>query len=151
MNQTIKWETRRFDELSLAEMYSLLRLRAEVFIVEQNCVYQDIDNKDQKAIHLLGKHDNEIVAYARLFKPKDYFEEASIGRVVVKKENREKNMGKELMKEAIKGIEFYFGEKKITISAQLYLKNFYQSLGFIPTSEVYLEDDIPHIQMKKQE
>lgn len=150
MNESIKWKIKRFNELSHEELYLLLKLRSQVFVVEQNCVYQDVDNKDQKAIHLLGVFNDEIVAYARLFKSGDYFENASIGRVVVHPEYRDKKWGHELMQNAISGIEHYFGEKNITISAQEYLKKFYESHDFVQTSEMYLEDDIPHIQMKRE-
>lgn len=145
----VKWQIKRFNELSQLELYSLLQLRSEVFVVEQNCVYQDIDGKDEKAIHLLGETEGELVAYARLFKPKDYFEQASIGRVIVKPSRRDLKIGHELMDQAVKAIKTHFHETKITISAQLYLKKFYEAHGFVPTSEMYLEDDIPHIQMKK--
>lgn len=145
----LKWKIKRFEALSLNELYDLLQLRSEVFIVEQNCVYQDIDGKDSKALHLIGEEDGKIIAYARLFKPNDYFNEASIGRVVVKQICRENKIGHILMKEAIQAISSEFNETKITISAQLYLKKFYESHGFIQTSETYLEDEIPHIQMKR--
>ena len=146
----VTWEIKPFKALSTAELYSLLQLRAEVFIVVQNCVYQDIDGKDTKALHLLGKYDDKIVSYARLFKSGDYFENASIGRVVIGAGYRDKKWGHELMQQAIKGIETHFNENKITISAQLYLQKFYESHGFVQTSEMYLEDDIPHIQMKRE-
>jgi ElaA protein len=145
----IQWKIKTFETLSLHELYKLLQLRSEVFIVEQNCVYQDIDDKDSKAFHLIGEDDGQIIAYARLFKPKDYFEEASIGRVVVKLTYRDKKIGHILMREAIQAIHTHFDEGDITISAQLYLKRFYETHGFRQTSEMYLEDDIPHIQMKK--
>ncbi len=145
---TIKWKIKRFEALSLEELYSVLQLRSEVFVVEQNCVYQDIDYKDQKAIHLIGEIEGKIIAYARLFKPNDYFEQASIGRVIVKEDCRHLKLGHELMREAIEAVKTSFGETKITISAQLYLQHFYESHGFVPTSEMYLEDDIPHIEMK---
>lgn len=145
----LKWKIKRFEALSVNELYDSLQLRSEVFIVEQNCVYQDVDGKDSKALHLIGEDNGKIIAYARLFKPNDYFDEASIGRVVVKQAFREKKLGHILMKEAIQAIALEFNETKITISAQLYLKKFYESHGFIQTSETYLEDDIPHIQMKK--
>jgi ElaA protein len=119
-----------------------------VFVVEQNCVYQDIDGKDRKALHLIGEYDSKIVAYARLFKAGDYFDEASIGRVVVGANYRDKKWGHELMTQAIRAVKAYFDTMKITISAQLYLQKFYESHGFLVTSETYLEDDIPHIQMK---
>lgn len=147
---TIKWQIKRFNELSLQELYSLLKLRSHVFVVEQNCVYQDIDDKDVKALHLIGEFNDKIVAYARLFKSGDYFENASIGRVVIHPDARDKKFGHEMMEEAIKGIETHFGEKQITISAQLYLKKFYESHDFVQTSEMYLEDDIPHIEMKRR-
>ncbi|WP_396211433.1 GNAT family N-acetyltransferase [Flavobacterium sp.] len=145
-----KWKIKSFEALSVVELYSLLQLRSEVFVVEQNCVYQDIDGKDVKALHLFGEYEGEIVAYARLFKPKDYFENASIGRVVVSQKCRDKKWGYDLMIQAIKAIHEHYNETKITISAQLYLQKFYESLGFVKTSEVYLEDDIEHIEMKKE-
>ncbi len=149
MAKIIKWQIKRFNELSLHELYSLLHLRSHVFVVEQNCVYQDIDNKDEKAMHVLGKCEGQIVAYARLFNAGDYFENASIGRVVIHPEYRDKKWGHELMQQAIEGIESIFETKQITISAQLYLKKFYETHDFVPTSEMYLEDDIPHIEMKR--
>jgi ElaA protein len=145
----LKWKIKRFEALSTAELYNLLQLRAEVFVVEQNCVYQDIDGKDEKALHLIGEDNGQVVAYTRLFKPNDYFDQASIGRVVVKQAYRDKKLGHILMQEAIRAIQSGFNETKITISAQLYLKKFYESHGFIQTSETYLEDDIPHIEMKR--
>lgn len=145
----IKWNIKRFETLSLEELYQTLLLRSEVFVVEQNCVYQDIDNKDQKAIHVLGYTNTELVAYARLFKAGDYFEQASIGRVVVSPKYRKKMAGHALMKTAIDAVYQQFHTKEITISAQLYLKKFYESHGFVAQGETYLEDDIPHIQMRK--
>jgi len=149
MEETLKWKIKRFNELSLLELYSLLQLRSHVFVVEQNCVYQDVDGKDSKAMHLLGEFDGKIVAYARLFKPGDYFENASIGRVVIHTDYRDKKWGHQMMQEAIAGIKTHFGVSQITISAQLYLKKFYESHAFVQTSEMYLEDDIPHIEMKR--
>ena len=144
-----KFEIKPFKTLSLSELYQTLQLRSEVFVVEQNCVYQDIDGKDEKALHLLGVYDGVLVAYARLFQPGDYFEFASIGRVIVKQNYRDKKWGHDLIREAIKGISEQFGTSEITISAQLYLQRFYENHGFVQTSEMYLEDDIPHIEMKK--
>ena len=149
MNDKIYWKIKPFKELSLYELYSLLKLRSIVFVVEQNCVYQDIDDKDEKALHLLGEYNNEIVAYARLFKSGDYFDNASIGRVVIHPNVRDKKLGHELMQQAIAAIATYFNETKITISAQLYLQKFYESHQFVKTSDVYLEDDIEHIEMKR--
>ena len=144
----IKWVTKKFEALSVVELYQILRLRSEIFVVEQNCVYQDLDNKDQKALHLFGEYDGKIIAYSRLFKAGDYFDCSSIGRVGVDENYRDKKFGHELIKQGIAEIKNHFNEEKITISAQLYLKKFYESHGFIQTSEMYLEDDIPHIEMK---
>ena len=147
---SIQWKIKPFKALSVSEMYSLLQLRSQVFVVEQNCVYQDIDGKDAKALHLIGEYDGKIVAYCRLFKSGDYFQEASIGRVLIDANYRDKKWGHEMMKQAIAGIETHFKETKIIISAQLYLQKFYESHGFVQTSEMYLEDDIPHIEMKRE-
>ncbi|MBS7786134.1 GNAT family N-acetyltransferase [Flavobacterium sp. CYK-55] len=149
MTSNLEWKIKRFNELSLNELYQLLQLRSEVFVVEQNCVYQDIDNKDANAIHLMGLLENEIIAYARLFQAGDYFEDASIGRVVVAQKNRTEKHGHTLMREAIDAVEVYFNTQKITISAQLYLQKFYESHGFVVVSDVYLEDDIEHIRMTR--
>ena len=145
----ISFKIKRFNELSTSELYSLLQLRSEVFVVEQNCVYQDVDGKDNKAIHVLGYLDTELAAYSRLFDKGIYFEEASIGRVVVSPKLRDKKLGHDLMQVSIAAVKEHFKEHNITISAQEYLKKFYESHGFVQTSEMYLEDDIPHIQMKK--
>ena len=144
----IQFKIKPFLELSTNELYAILQLRSEVFVVEQNCVYQDIDGKDQKAIHVLGYSEGILVAYSRLFKPKDYFEYASIGRVIVKASHRDQKLGHELMRASIDAITTLFQETKITISAQLYLQKFYESHGFVVVGESYLEDDIPHIEMK---
>ena len=148
MEKSVVWQIKQFNELSLQELYSLLKLRSHVFIVEQNCVYQDVDGKDEIAMHLLGKVADEIVAYSRLFKAGDYFENASIGRVVIHPKFRDNKWGHDMMQQAIAAIEDNFHTKQITISAQLYLKKFYESNGFTQTSDTYLEDDIPHIEMK---
>lgn len=144
-----EFKIKPFKTLSLPELYQMLQLRSEVFVVEQNCVYQDIDGKDEKALHVLAVYEGVLVAYARLFAPGDYFENASIGRVIVKPGYRDRKWGHDLMKEAIAGISEHFGTSKITISAQLYLKKFYENHGFVASSEVYLEDGIPHIGMKR--
>lgn len=146
----IKFKIKRFNELSLSELYEVLKLRSEVFVVEQNCVYLDIDGKDEKALHVVGMFGEELVAYARIFKPGDYFEEASIGRVLVKQIYRNKKWGYDLMNEAIRATATVLNETQITISAQLYLQQFYENVGFVRTSDEYLEDAIPHIEMKKK-
>ena len=141
------WQIKSFETLTVSELYAILKLRSEVFVVEQNCVYLDLDGKDPLALHLFGIYDNQIVACSRLFKPGITYETASIGRVVVSADYRDKKWGKELMLQSISAIKKYFGENQITIGAQLYLKKFYESLGFAQSSEMYLEDDIPHIKM----
>jgi ElaA protein len=141
---------KKFDTLSLEELYRILQLRSEIFVVEQDCVYQDLDFKDQKALHIFGKKDNIIVAYTRVFKPGDYFKEASIGRVVVAVKERKYGYGHDLMKASINAVTSNFNTSEITISAQVYLKNFYESHGFIQVGEGYLEDGIPHIEMIKK-
>jgi ElaA protein len=140
---------KRFNELSTHELYAVLQLRAEVFVVEQDCVYQDLDNKDLDAYHMLGVLDTKIVAYARIFKPGDYFLESSIGRIVVKKEFRKFQFGYQLVVNSIQFIENNLQQNKILISAQSYLSKFYNSLGFTQVGEEYLEDGIPHIKMLK--
>ena len=146
----ITFKIKRFNELSVTELHDVLQIRSEVFVVEQNCVYQDIDGKDQRALHVLGYYQNELTAYSRLFDAGNYFEEASIGRVIVRKKFRKFNFGHELMRFSISAIEENFNQIAITISAQEYLKKFYESHGFVQTSDIYLEDDIPHIQMKRR-
>jgi ElaA protein len=146
----IYWEIKAFDALSVHELYDLLRLRSEVFVVEQNCVYLDLDGKDKLSLHLMGAFDGKIVAHARLLDAGISFENASIGRVVVDPKYRDKKWGHDLMREAIAGVKAHFNKTKITIGAQLYLKKFYESHGFVTISEVYLEDDIEHIEMVRE-
>ena len=145
----IQFKIKPFNKLSITELYELLQLRSEVFVVEQNCVYQDIDGKDEKAIHVLGYYEGVLAAYSRLFKPNDYFTDSSIGRVIVKESHRDKKFGHDLMRVSISAIKDLFHETNITISAQLYLQKFYESHGFVAVGESYLEDDIPHIEMRK--
>ena len=145
----MKTVIKSFNEFSIEELYAVLRLRSEVFVVEQTCVYQDMDGKDQKATHILGYEKDQLVAYTRFFKPGDYFEQASIGRVVVSPSQRGKSYGKEIM---LTSLAFAKAEHfpSIKISAQCYLDKFYTDLGFISTGEKYLEDGIPHQAMDKQ-
>jgi ElaA protein len=145
----LEWKIKAFEALTVHELYDILKLRSEIFVVEQNCVYLDLDGKDKVALHLFGEFEGSIVAHARLFKAGISFDNASIGRVTVAANYRDRKWGHDLMREAIAGILSHFGESKITIGAQLYLKKFYESQGFVQTSEMYLEDDIPHIEMQK--
>ena len=138
-----------FEELTTTELYDFLQLRSDVFVVEQACVFLDLDNRDKDALHIIGKKNDEIIAYTRIFKPGEYYDEASIGRVVVKKEERKYGYGHELMQFSIKTIEDTFKVDIIKIGAQLYLKSFYESHGFSQVGEQYLEDGIIHIYMIK--
>ena len=139
--------TKIFSELTTEELYQILRLRSEVFVVEQDCIYQDLDNKDQKAIHLYFKENDEILAYTRIFKAGYYYENPSIGRVVVSKKNRGKDFGKKIMIDSIEYIKQNIKGKKIELSAQKYLDKFYKDLNFYKTGDDYLEDGIPHQRM----
>ena len=146
MNVVIK----KFNDLSPLELYEILQLRSEVFVVEQDCVYQDIDGNDQKALHILGTIENKIIAYTRCFRPGDYFKEASIGRVVVKESQRKFKRGNQIMNNSIKVINDHYKTKIIKISAQCYLNKFYTNLQFKSIGEKYLEDGIPHVTMVRE-
>lgn len=144
----LNWTLRKFADLTSYELYDIIWLRNEVFVVEQNCVYQDADYKDLKGWHLMGcSEEGTLIAYVRLLPPGVSYAEPSIGRVVTNPVARGKGMGRILMLEAIKQCELLFGKTNIKIGAQYYLLKFYSSLGFEQTSEVYLEDDIEHIEM----
>lgn len=138
-----------FKELNTTELYRILQLRSEVFVVEQDCVYQDIDDKDQTAIHVFGTKNNKIIAYTRIFKPGDYFKNASIGRVLVDIKERNYSYGYDIMKASINTIKDLYNTNIIELSAQTYLKRFYNNLGFMEQGEEYLEDGIPHVRMLK--
>lgn len=142
---TIVFKT--FQELTVDELYDILRLRSEIFVVEQNCVYNDLDGLDKDAVHLFHKKEEKIVAYARLLKPGTRFADFSIGRVVVKESERGTGLGIGLMEAAKNYIISELGARKIKISAQSYLQRFYENLGFEVITEMYLEDGIPHYGM----
>lgn len=143
----MNWVLKKFEDLTPHELYVIMQLRNEVFVVEQNCAYQDADNKDLHSFHLMGWKDNKLVAYTRLLPPGLSYPEPSIGRVVTSPSVRKEGYGRELMKTSIDNIYNLFGHQPVRIGAQLYLKNFYASLGFQQTSDVYLEDGIEHIEM----
>lgn len=143
----LNWRLKAFTELSNYELYEILKLRSKVFVVEQNCVFQDMDDKDTKCMHLMGFADNALVAYSRLVPSGVSYKEVSIGRVVTDPDYRAKGLGKELMQLSIEKIEEAFGKNPIRIGAQLYLKDFYESFGFNINSAEYIEDGIPHIEM----
>ena len=141
------WEFKTFDELTKAELYAALQLRVEVFVVEQSCVFQDLDGSDDCAMHLLGKRDGQLVAYARCFAAGVKFAEASIGRVVSHANVRGTGMGHVLMQEAIARLQQHWGKQAIRIGAQAHLENFYMQHGFVDAGAPYVEDGIDHLEM----
>ena len=141
------WEIKAFGDLNLKEFHDLIALRISVFVIEQNCPYQEVDGKDQHSIHVIGKKDGEIVATARIVAPGLSYSEPSIGRVLTISTARGTGLGHELMEETMKAAKNHFGNVPIRMSAQEHLINFYQVHGFEPVSDVYLEDNIPHIEM----
>lgn len=151
MEAKVIWHYKLFDELTAKELYQIIQLRNEVFVIEQDCIYQDADGKDFKSGHLWATINNEVVAYSRIV-PKgiSYEDEPSIGRVVSSGNHRGLGLGKQLIANSIMVIENRLFTSSIRISAQLYLKEFYESFGFQQVSEVYLEDDIPHIEMLRK-
>ncbi|MGN6298735.1 MAG: GNAT family N-acetyltransferase [Ginsengibacter sp.] len=145
----ISWQCKYFTDLTNLELYKILQLRNEVFVVEQHCAYQDCDDKDLKAYHLMVWQDENLIAYTRLLaKGISYADAASIGRVLTSPSSRKKNIGKELMQKSIAEIYRLFGQTAIKVSAQFYLKKFYESFGFVQQSEIYHEDGIEHIRME---
>ncbi len=155
----MQWVLKTFDELTVKEFHDILQLRIDVFVVEQNCPYSELDRKDFYAYHffalrdpseILNKKSSQIIAYTRLFKPKDYYRQAAIGRVVVHPEYRKKNIGYELIKNSIDQIFKLFNTTEIKIGAQIYLQKFYEDHGFNRVGESYIEDGIPHIYMLKK-
>lgn len=149
----MQWSDLTFKQLSLDELYDVLKLRVDVFIVEQNCPYPELDNKDRhpETRHLIGRDpQSEIVAYARVLAPGISYPDSSIGRVLIAEKARGGGNAKSLMNEAILLATQYWPNKNIQLGGQEYLKSFYQKLGFKPVSEVYLEDGIPHLDMLYQ-
>lgn len=145
----MKWTLVKFDDLSALELYKIMQLRNEVFVVEQNCVYQDADDKDQKGFHFMGWDDETLIAYTRILPPGLSYTEPSIGRVVTAPSARKNGIGRELMIRSIAAVKKLYGELPIKIGAQVYLQKFYTSLGFLQTSAIYMEDNIEHIEMVK--
>jgi len=145
----MKVTVKKFVELTTGELYKILQLRSAVFVLEQNCAYQDLDGKDQTALHIIGTKNNDVVAYTRVYAVGDALGKASIGRVVVKKNQRKYGYGKDIMLASIEAIKENFNTNDIQLSAQTYLRKFYSELGFEEVGEAYLEDGIPHIMMEK--
>lgn len=143
----MNWRCASFNELSLQELYELMALRQEVFVVEQDCPYLDADGKDQDSYHVLGYEGPILAAYARVVKPGISYEEVAVGRVIVKMPYRGKKLGDALMLQSHDFIRKQYGAVAIRLSAQSHLKAFYQNLGYEPTGKEYLEDGIPHMEM----
>lgn len=147
MKDSIQFHIKTFQELTTLELYEILKLRTEVFVVEQNCPYLEVDGKDQQAIHIYAEIGEEIIGYSRCFAPGLYFDEAAIGRVLIKENYRSKGVAHQLMQISIQTLKEKYPQMAIKISAQQYLINFYENHGFKTIGEEYLEDDIPHIAM----
>ncbi len=147
----MEWFVKKMDEMDVHTLYDILELRMRVFIIEQQCFYEELDQKDHDATHVYAKDDSgKIVAYLRVLGHSVSFDEVSIGRVVVHPEARKDGLGRVLMHKGIEVVKTLYGDTPIRISAQAYLQKFYESIGFIAVSDVYLEDDIPHVEMKRQ-
>ncbi len=141
---------KKFDELTLNELYDIMKLRVDIFVVEQNCPYGELDNKDMESIHIFYKEDGEIAAYLRIIPKFLSYDSVSMGRICVKQELRSRKLGREIVKDAINYIEKDMKEYIITIGAQEYLKDFYASFDFKPISDVYDEDGIKHLDMQRK-
>ena len=146
MNNMI-WKIKTFDEFTVPELYAVLKARIDVFVIEQNCPYPDLDNYDQKAIHIWAEENGDVLAYCRVFNKGIKYDETSLGRVLTTEKARGKSLGKLLIKYAVETIENRFHTPEIKISAQDYLLKFYSDFGFVDTGKKYLEDDIPHTEM----
>jgi ElaA protein len=143
----INWVCKYFSELTTEELYQILRLRSEVFVVEQNCVFLDMDNKDLVCHHLMGWEEKQLMGYSRILRPGISYVESSIGRIVSSPAARNMGIGRELLAQSIQALYGLHGKRDIRIGAQYYLKEFYESFGFVQTGEIYSEDGIDHIEM----
>jgi len=144
----MEFSIKDFNALTTKELFEIYKLRSEVFIVEQNCAYQDVDDKDLSALHVMLFSGPELAGYSRILPPGISYSEPSIGRVALRKKFRNKGSGKVLMKQSLNKTLELFKNQNIVISAQSYLIKFYNGLGFVQEGEEYLEDDIPHVQMR---
>ena len=146
----IVWKIKTFEEFTVPELYAVLKARIDVFVIEQNCPYPDLDDYDQKAVHIWAEENGKILANCRVFDKGIKYDEASLGRVLTTDAARGKNIGRQLMKYAVETIENRFHTSEIRISAQDYLLKFYSEFGFVDTGKKYLEDDIPHTEMLRK-
>jgi len=143
----INWVCKPFGKLTTEELYIILRLRSEVFVVEQNCIFLDMDNKDFFCDHLMAWKENMLLAYSRIVPPGISYEESSIGRIVSSPAGRGTGVGRDLLQQSIQTLYRIHGKRDIRIGAQYYLKEFYESFGFVQTGDIYPEDGINHIEM----
>ncbi len=146
-----QFTTLSFEAFTPQQLYAYLQLRSEVFVVEQNCVYQDLDNLDQESLHVLVYDAQLLVACARIVSANEKYPNISIGRVIVAQTHRKQDLGHALMQHCIQEIEARFGTQKIVLSAQAHLQNFYKKHNFAPQGAIYLEDGIPHIHMERMQ
>lgn len=147
ISEEINWTLTPFNELTVKELYQILLLRSRVFVVEQKCIFLDMDNKDQKALHVMGWYHKLLVAYSRLFAPGDYYREASIGRIISAPEVRGQGIGRLLMSKSLVLAHRGYGDVPVRIAAQCYLEDFYHAFGFERDGEQFLLDGIPHVEM----
>ncbi len=149
--KSIQWKCKSFSQLDNHQLYDLIRLRIDIFVVEQNCPYAELDDKDrdQQTLHIMGYDDDTLISYARLLAPGISYTDASIGRFAVHINYRRQGIGHTLMQQCLNHIAHTWPDANIRVSAQQYLNQFYAEFGFIQTSEMYLEDNIPHIEMLK--
>jgi len=147
LKEGFMWFLKRFDELNINELYEILRVRNEVFVYEQKCLYQDLDYKDQQSYHLFYKENGKVVFYLRIIDKGVSYNEISIGRVLVVKTHRRKGLCRQGMLKSLKFIKNELKETQIRISAQEYLIPFYEEFGFKTTSDLYFEDNLPHYEM----
>jgi len=143
----LHWTLKKFDDLSARELYAIMKLRSQVFVVEQQCIYLDADDKDPYCLHLMGAISGKLVAYTRIVPPGVSYPEPSIGRVATSPDERNNGYGRLLMTRSIEAVYETYGKMPVKIGAQLYLRKFYESFSFIQSSEIYLEDGIEHIEM----
>ncbi|MBW7675278.1 GNAT family N-acetyltransferase [Chryseobacterium chendengshani] len=144
------WKIKSFEEITTSELYAIIKARVDVFVVEQNCPYHDLDGYDQQAIHIWAEEDNNVLAYCRIFNKGIKYTETSIGRVLTTEKARGKSLGKQLIQYAVETIENRFHTSEVRISAQDYLLRFYSGFGFKDTGKKYLEDNIPHTEMVRK-
>ena len=147
MSLKINFKWKKFSELSLQELYDALMLRQQVFVVEQECIFNDSDGFDKEAYHLLGYNHKKLVAYLRAFPPNILYKGTSIGRIVIKDSLRKKNLGRDLTLRGINFLKSKYPDQDIYIGAQYRLKKFYNDIGFLDSGDIYIEDDIEHIKM----